>query len=131
MYFRVDSIFAYCIQFGNGEPDDKKIGRQSLTDQIVVELRRRIIAGELAEGTPTPEALAIELGVSRIPIREAIRQLEAEGFVQSELHKGTVVKALSLAEIQELLTSEFISKHGCSKWRYRVFPKPIYVVQNS
>jgi DNA-binding GntR family transcriptional regulator len=81
----------------------KKIGRQSLTDQIVVELRRRIIAGELAEGTPLrQEALAIELGVSRIPIREAIRQLEAEGFVQSELHKGTVVKALSLAEIQEL-----------------------------
>jgi len=81
----------------------KKIGRQSLTDQIVVELRRRIIAGELSEGTPLrQEALATELGVSRIPIREAIRQLEAEGFVQSELHKGTVVRALSLAEIQEL-----------------------------
>lgn len=80
-----------------------KIGRQSLTDQIVVELRRRIIAGELPEGSPLrQEALATELGVSRIPIREAIRQLEAEGFVQSELHKGTIVRALSLAEIQEL-----------------------------
>ena len=43
----------------------KKIGRQSLTDQIVVELRRRIIAGELAEGTPLRhEALAIELELS-------------------------------------------------------------------
>lgn len=81
----------------------KKVGRQSFTDQIVAELRRRIIAGELVEGTPLrQEALATELGVSRIPIREAIRQLEAEGFVQSEMHKGTVVRSLSLAEIQEL-----------------------------
>lgn len=81
----------------------KKIERQSLTDRIVVELRRRIISGELGEGVPLrQEALATELGVSRIPIREAIRQLEAEGFVHSEMHKGTVVRALSLAEIQEL-----------------------------
>ncbi len=81
----------------------KKIGRQSLTDQIVDELRRRIIAGGLPEGAPLrQETLAAELGVSRIPVREAIRQLEAEGFVRSELHKGTVVRALSLAEIREL-----------------------------
>lgn len=80
-----------------------KIGRQSLTDKIVAELRRSIVVGELREGMPLrQEALAAELGVSRVPLREAIRQLEAEGFVQSELHKGTVVRALSLAEIQEL-----------------------------
>jgi DNA-binding GntR family transcriptional regulator len=80
-----------------------KIGRQSLTDQIVAELRQQIINGQLPEGTPLrQERLAAELGVSRVPLREAIRQLEAEGLVVSELHKGTVVSSLSLDEIQEL-----------------------------
>ncbi|QIB33949.1 GntR family transcriptional regulator [Ancylobacter pratisalsi] len=80
-----------------------KVGRQSLTDQIVTELRRQIISGQLAEGAPLrQEKLAAELGVSRVPLREAIRQLEAEGLVVSELHKGTVVSSLSLQEIEEL-----------------------------
>lgn len=80
-----------------------KVGRQSLTDQIVTELRRQIITGQLPEGAPLrQEKLATELGVSRVPLREAIRQLEAEGLVVSELHKGTVVTTLSLEELQEL-----------------------------
>lgn len=80
-----------------------KVGRQSLTDQIVTELRRQIITGQLPEGAPLrQEKLAAELGVSRVPLREAIRQLEAEGLVVSELHKGTVVSSLSLDEIEEL-----------------------------
>jgi DNA-binding GntR family transcriptional regulator len=80
-----------------------KVGRTSLTDQIVTELRRQIITGQLVEGTPLrQEKLAAELGVSRVPLREAIRQLEAEGLVVSELHKGTVVSSLSLDEIEEL-----------------------------
>lgn len=80
-----------------------KLGRQSLTDQIVTEVRRRIISGDLPEGTPLrQEKLAAELGVSRVPLREAIRQLEAEGLVVSEVHKGTVVSSLSLPELQEI-----------------------------
>ncbi|WP_029351029.1 GntR family transcriptional regulator [Bosea sp. 117] len=80
-----------------------KIGRQSLTDQIVTQLRHQIITGQLPEGAPLrQEKLAAELGVSRVPLREAIRQLEAEGLVVSELHKGTVVSSLSLEEIEEL-----------------------------
>lgn len=80
-----------------------RIGRQSLTDQIVGEIRRRIVAGDLPEATPLrQEKLAAELGVSRVPLREAIRQLEAEGLVTTEVHKGTVVSSLSPAEIEEL-----------------------------
>lgn len=80
-----------------------RIGRQSLTDQIVDELRRRIVSGELPEATPLrQEKLAAELGVSRVPLREAIRQLEAEGLVSTEVHKGTVVSSLSPPEVEEL-----------------------------
>jgi DNA-binding GntR family transcriptional regulator len=77
--------------------------RTSLTDHITAELRRRILNGQLAEGTTLrQERLATELGVSRIPLREAIRHLEAEGLVVSKLHKGTVVSSLSPNELEEL-----------------------------
>ena len=81
----------------------RKIGRTSLTDQIVAEVRRQILNGQLPAGTALrQERLAAELGVSRVPLREAMRKLEAEGLVVSELHKGTVVSALSLDELEEL-----------------------------
>ncbi len=77
--------------------------RTSLTEQITAEVRRRILSGQLAEGTTLrQERLATELGVSRIPLREAIRHLEAEGLVVSELHKGTIVSSLSPDELEEL-----------------------------
>ncbi|MDO9415552.1 GntR family transcriptional regulator [Pararhizobium sp.] len=94
-----------------------KVNRASLTDQIVTELRRRIITGQLDEGTPLrQEKLANELGVSRVPLREAIRQLEAEGLVVSELHKGTVVTSLSLEEIEEL----FEIRERLETWLFEV-----------
>lgn len=74
-----------------------------MTEQITAELRRRILAGQLAEGAVLrQERLAGELGVSRIPLREAIRHLEAEGLVVSALHKGTSVSRLSPSELEEL-----------------------------
>jgi DNA-binding GntR family transcriptional regulator len=80
-----------------------RVERQSITDQIVAEIRRQIISGVLAEGIPLrQEKLAAELGVSRIPLREAIGRLEAEGLVTSVLHKGAIVSVLSLEEIREL-----------------------------
>ncbi len=82
---------------------DPKSVRTSLTEQITTELRRRILNGQLAEGTTLrQERLATELGVSRIPLREAIRHLESEGLVVSELHKGAVVSSLSPGELEEL-----------------------------
>ena len=56
-----------------------------------------------ADDTPLrQDALAAELGVSRIPIREALRQLEAEGLVVFNPHRGAVVSSLSVDEIEEL-----------------------------
>lgn len=79
------------------------IKRQTTVDLVSDELRRRIISGELAEGEQLlQEHLGRDLGVSRIPIREALRQLEAEGLVTISSHRGGVVSALSLEEIREL-----------------------------
>lgn len=66
-------------------------------------LRERILRGDYPEGEPLrQDALAEELGVSRIPVREALRQLEAEGLVTFSPHRGAVVSVLSLDEIDEL-----------------------------
>ncbi|HEX6048866.1 MAG TPA: GntR family transcriptional regulator [Gemmatimonadaceae bacterium] len=66
-------------------------------------IRDGILHGTYAEGEPLrQDALAAELGVSRIPIREALRQLETEGLVTFSPHRGAVVSILSLAEIEEV-----------------------------
>ncbi|HEX6938093.1 MAG TPA: GntR family transcriptional regulator [Longimicrobiales bacterium] len=66
-------------------------------------LRERILRGDYPEGAPLrQDALAAELGVSRIPVREALRQLEAEGLVTISPHHGATVSTLSIDEVREL-----------------------------
>jgi DNA-binding GntR family transcriptional regulator len=77
--------------------------RQTLTGMTLDALRDRILRGGFPEGEPLrQDAIADELGVSRIPVREALRQLEAEGLVTFNPHRGAVVTTLSLQEIAEL-----------------------------
>ena len=66
-------------------------------------LRDKIVRGEIHEGEQLrQDAIANEFQVSRIPVREALRQLEAEGLINIVLHKGAVVSALSPADIKEV-----------------------------
>ncbi len=79
------------------------ITRQTVTNQATEALRERILRGVYTDDTPLrQDALAADLGVSRIPIREALRQLEAEGLVIFNPHRGAVVSSLSVDEIEEL-----------------------------
>lgn len=72
--------------------------------RIVDALRAHILSGELAPGRQIrQEVLAEQFGVSRVPVREALRQLEAEGLVHSELHRGAFVSSHSLDEVIEML----------------------------
>ena len=67
------------------------------------QIRRKILDGEYSSGMQLrQDALAEELGVSRIPVREALVQLEAEGLVTLRPHRGAIVTSLSGPEIQEL-----------------------------
>jgi DNA-binding GntR family transcriptional regulator len=66
-------------------------------------LREAILNGQIAEGTQLrQDALARQYDVSRIPVREALRQLEAEGLIIGQAHRSSVVAALSLSEITEI-----------------------------
>ena len=67
------------------------------------ELRERILAHTYPPGTRlVEEHLAEELGVSRNPVREALRVLEAEGFVEIVPRRGAVVASLSVGSSEEL-----------------------------
>jgi len=79
--------------------------RSTLANLTLLAIRERILAGTYPEGEPLrQDAIADELGVSRIPVREALRQLEAEGLVSFHPHRGAVVSSLSLDEIEEVFS---------------------------
>ncbi|MBQ0923318.1 GntR family transcriptional regulator [Saccharopolyspora endophytica] len=80
---------------------------------VLDELRRSIVSGELSPGQPIrQDTIAAGLGVSRVPLREALKTLEAEGQVVYQPHRGYSVAELSLADLlevyrmRELLESE-------------------------
>jgi len=68
--------------------------RKGSGEQAAAYIRRLIFDGQLQEGMRLPQdAVAKAVGVSRIPIREAIIALEREGWVTTKLHRGTFVNA--------------------------------------
>lgn len=74
-----------------------------MATQIAQELRRRIIEGIYEGGMKLrQEQIALELGVSRSPLREALRQLAAEGLVVIAAQKGATVASIGLADASEL-----------------------------
>ena len=82
---------------------ERMTGDSSAPYYIAGILREAIYRGILPEGKPLHQAsLALRLGVSPIPLREALRLLETEGLVSFHGYRGAVVTALSLEEAREL-----------------------------
>jgi len=76
--------------------------RESSGDRAAAYIRRLIFDGELRPGTRVPQDdIARTLGVSRIPVREALIALERDGWVTIELHRGAFVNALSATAVQD------------------------------
>ncbi len=87
-------------KFGKMKLDDYK----PLREVIFATLREAIIMGELKPGERLMEVqLAEKMGVSRTPVREAIRKLELEGFVNMIPRKGAHVARLSIKDIMDVL----------------------------
>lgn len=75
-----------------------------LREIVYEELKRQIMVGEIAPGTRMMEVeLADEMGVSRTPVREAIRKLEKEGLVSIEPRRGAYASDISIKDMVDVL----------------------------
>jgi DNA-binding GntR family transcriptional regulator len=77
-------------------------GTEALVDEIATTIRTRILDGRIEIGSwLRQETLASELGVSRTPVREALRQLQAAGLVEAIPRRGALVRGVSPRDIRE------------------------------
>lgn len=80
-----------------------RLAHRTLSSAIVEQLRQGILDGHYPAGAQLrQDALAAEFGTSRIPVREALFQLDAEGLVRIEPHKGALVAGFSREEIDDV-----------------------------
>jgi DNA-binding GntR family transcriptional regulator len=78
--------------------------RRDNVEQVYKRVREAILEGELAPGAVMSQvALADDLGVSRTPLREALRMLQSEGLVDAQANRRVTVKPISATDLEELV----------------------------
>lgn len=78
------------------------VERTDLVDRLAATIQARILSGEIpSKARLRQESLATEFGVSRTPVREALRKLQSAGVVVIEPHRGAVVRGPSAREVRE------------------------------
>ena len=76
---------------------------RTMSGQIATRIREKILGGDYAPGAALlQDSIAAEFGVSKIPVREALVRLRAEGLIDIEAHRGFRVRPLSAAEVDEV-----------------------------
>ncbi len=76
---------------------------RTLSDQVFEIVRERIVSGSIPTSAPIrQDALAAELGVSKIPLREALARLEQEGLLVSQANRGYSVRPMSADQADEI-----------------------------
>jgi DNA-binding GntR family transcriptional regulator len=86
-------------------PKDRRIQQPSLVRMAAETIREMVLSGELRPGDRlVEERLTEELGISRPPLREALRLLEQEGLLLSMPRRGVIVTPLSAQDVYEIFT---------------------------
>ncbi|MDP5350141.1 MAG: GntR family transcriptional regulator, partial [Paracoccaceae bacterium] len=81
----------------------RTIPRKSLHEELVDRLQMLIITGELQPGSKVPEKdLCSQFGVSRTPLREALKVVASDGLVRLEPNRGAWVAPLTVSEVEEV-----------------------------
>ena len=76
---------------------------RTLAERVYEDLRNRIVTGQLGTGVPIrQDALAAQLGVSKIPVREALARLEQVGLLVGRTNRGYMVPPRSTADIEDI-----------------------------
>ena len=96
---------------------DQKKENKSLTSLIFDKIREDILNDKYSTGDKIVEAkLADELGVSRTPVREALKQLELDGLVDNIPNRGVVVKGISNQDIYDIYTIRVAIEGIAARW---------------
>jgi len=96
---------------------DQKKENKSLTSIIFEKIREDILNGMYDPGEKIVEAkLADELGVSRTPVREALKQLELDGLVENIPNRGVIVKGVTAQDIRDIYTIREAIEGIAAKW---------------
>ncbi len=89
---------------------------QSVADQVYAVLRERIAGGEIERGSRLhQEDLASEFGVSRTPVREALRRLAAEGLVDLFANRGARVATATDAQLRSSYETRLVVEPGAAR----------------
>ena len=89
---------------------------QSVVDHVYSALRERILSGDLPRGTKLRQAsLADELGVSRTPLREALRRLSTEGLVEFSPNRGATVSELDFGDMRHAWSARVALEPGAAR----------------
>lgn len=76
------------------------VSKDTQTDRVVNTLRKYIVLGQFSPGTHLPvDTLAKRLSISRVPLREALRQLHAEGLISAYPHRSAVVANINKIDV--------------------------------
>lgn len=76
----------------------------SIREKVTIDIRNAILSGHIKPGQRIREAeVSMQMGVSRSPVREAIRELEREGLLINEPYRETVVSDVSIREVRNIL----------------------------
>ena len=97
------------------EAGNSPITRHALYEEVAERLRARIFAHELAPGTWLDEqAIAAELGISRTPLREALKVLASEGLVRLEPRRGCYVAELTEQDLDDIFPVMALLEGRCA-----------------
>jgi len=96
---------------------NRKKANKSLTSIVFEKIREDILMGKFKHGEKIVEAkLAEELGVSRTPVREALKQLELDGLVENLPNRGVIVKGITKQDIQDIYTIRMAIEGIAVEW---------------
>ncbi|MFA6309273.1 MAG: GntR family transcriptional regulator [Clostridia bacterium] len=97
--------------------NDTDANLNSLQGRVFTQIQNDILNGKYEPGDSLIETrLCEEMGVSRTPIREAIRQLELEGLVQSIPNKGAIVNGISTKDIDDIYKIRIVLEGIAARW---------------
>ena len=89
----------------------------SLRGKVFHTIREEILSGQYKQHEELKEnTIAQELGVSRTPVREALRQLELEGLVEMIPNKGAYVTGISAKDVEDIYMVRSLLEGLCAKW---------------